>query len=138
MTEPQLSAEMEKRFNEALKGIVYVRKYKSTYKYSQDDDGIEIDLTEEVNGLKHFLATALEEQRQEILSEVGGWLVDEDIDIVHHFYSCRVSSEHRCPQCKKTGCEAYVYSGGMVNGRNSLRAELRAKLQEMKGENENT
>lgn len=70
MTEPQLSAELEKRFNEALKGIVYVRKYKSTYKYSQDDDGIEIDLTEEVNGLKHFLATALEEEREKVLSEV--------------------------------------------------------------------
>lgn len=75
----------------------------------------------------------LNAERTKLLAEVEGWLVDEDIDIVHHFYSCRVSSEHRCPQCKKTGCEAYVYSGGMVNGRNSLRAELRAKLQEMKG-----
>lgn len=54
------------------------------------------------------LATALEEQKQKVLSEVEGWLVDVDLDKVDEvFYEeCRI--------------------------KNSIYAELRAKLAEMK------
>ena len=54
MTEPQLSAEMEKRFDEEL-----------------CSDG-ELCLPEDGNpsAVKHFLATALEEEREKVLEEV--------------------------------------------------------------------
>lgn len=78
--EPQLSAEMEKRFDDCLEGICYISSCKNQHGdwkiYSQDDDGIEIDLTEEVNGLKHFLATALKEQRAEGAAEERKKILD--------------------------------------------------------------
>ena len=56
MTEPQLSAEMEKRFDEEFDHFVL--------------DVGESGETVDWDRVKHFLATALEEQRKEILSEV--------------------------------------------------------------------
>jgi len=56
MTEPQLSAEMEKRFDEELKHNLW-----------SDADSLAIDMSGEV---KHFLATALEEQREKYIEQV--------------------------------------------------------------------
>lgn len=56
MNEPQLPAEMEKRFDKEFDHFVL--------------DVGESGETVDWDRVKHFLATALEEQRQELLSEV--------------------------------------------------------------------
>lgn len=58
--EPKLSAEIEKRFDEAVR-----KQNNYGNPYWPDWDSV-----------KSFLATALEEQKQETLSEVEGWMVE--------------------------------------------------------------
>lgn len=92
MNKPQLSAEMEKRLLDLLPlGL---------------DDWL-------VEDIKHFLATALEEEREKVLSEVEGWLVDV--------------------KEPKSGISDYVddFARHSVN---EYCAELRTKLNQLKGE----
>lgn len=60
MTEPQLSAEMEKRFDEMRLGDVYDHRIYPNGLISPRATSL----------VKHFLATALEEEREKVLSEV--------------------------------------------------------------------
>lgn len=71
-TEPQLSAEMEKRFDEEFIGKS--ENYPSLYGGGDQCIGH----AGEVRGIKHFLATALEEQRAaertRTIEEIADWL----------------------------------------------------------------
>ena len=87
--EPQLSEEMEKRLMDLLPlGL---------------DDWL-------VEDIKHFLATALEEQRKEILSEV--------LEMVKH---------------QRLSPKDGYFTDERKRHQNSLRAELRTKLNQLKG-----
>ena len=93
MNEPQLSAEMEKRFNDEISyllhemvdgdwcpalGVPYYNPLESTsatktkpnYKIVNLVDKCECGGSEKIIRLKHFLATALEEQRIQIYREI--------------------------------------------------------------------
>lgn len=98
---PQLSAEMEKRLKFALANVFI--------SYEALDKKISAENVEKV--VQAFLATALEEQKQEILSEVE--------EMVKHQ---RLSQK-----------DGYI-TDGIKRHQNSLRAEIRAKLNQLKGE----
>lgn len=95
--EPQLSAEME-------------RKWENTFNTENDQYRVETWKA------KHFLATALEEQRASMIAEIESWLVDEEVHELEN-----ASWDEMRQQASKIG-------------RNELRAELRAKLVEMNSE----
>jgi hypothetical protein len=61
MNKPQLSAEMEKRFDEEF-------DYRKTTGY-QGDGAIP---TPDLDDIKHFLATAITEERKKVIEEVLG------------------------------------------------------------------
>jgi len=69
--------------------------------------------------LKHFLATALEEQRASMIAEIESWLVDEEVHELEN-----ASWDEMRQQASKIG-------------RNELRAELRTKLNQLKGSDAN-
>lgn len=103
-TEPQLSAEMEKRLDYEFEG---------NYPYT---DWYKVEMPHIKKFFAKELATALEEQRandrQAVIEEVESWLVDEQ-------------------QVVGKTIDDFKYPA--VKNRNLLRAELRAKLVEMKG-----
>lgn len=113
--EPQLTAEMEKRFSKIM-----LEWIESQWKIEQAHQNgepytrmkFEADANKVEKKLKHFLATALEEQRQKVLSEVEGWLVDV--------------------KEPKSGISDYVddFARHSVN---EYCAELRTKLNQLKG-----
>jgi len=113
-TEPQLSAEMEAKFDDLVENKLFQGKdaegYLDVYEYIEDD----------LPKLEQFIATALEEQRAKVLSEVEGWLADED--------SFEISKS-----CIDDG---NVFSGSLflrIEAQNNLRAGLRTKLNQLKG-----
>ena len=66
MNEPQLPAEMEKRFDKEFGYLSVAIDYYVENAYPlRKESGMK-----HLKDIKHFLATALEEQRKEILSEV--------------------------------------------------------------------
>lgn len=86
MNEPQLSAEMEKRLKKKLAEELHIDwAFKNVH--GKPDTIIitgtpkgsyETDYNLFVENMTHFLATALEEQKKEILSEVDRWLWDDE------------------------------------------------------------
>ena len=68
--EPKLSAKMKKRLKKFLTDT-----WGWSYEYGEwlDEGGQPIG---GIKDLQHFLATALEEQKQKVLSEVEGWMVE--------------------------------------------------------------
>ncbi len=96
MNEPQLSAEMEKRFDEMRLGDVYDHRNYPNGLISPRATSL----------VKHFLATALEEEREKVLSEV-----------------------------EKMAGDTYDGSDWHT-GRHALVDELRAKLNQLKGSDE--
>lgn len=60
-----------------------------------------------------------EKERLQTLAEVRGWLVDEDLS--EH------ENDRQCPECSA------MWHYDHAKSRNTVRAELRAKLEEMGG-----
>jgi len=77
MTEPQLSAEMEKRFSKImLEWIESQWKIEQAHQNGEPYTRMKFEAyaNEVENKLKHFLATALEEERAKVLIEVQDWI----------------------------------------------------------------
>lgn len=111
-TEPQLSAEMEKRLSNLLFEELVTGLLDSKYRVFRPNI---------YDKLKHFLATALEEQKQDVLAEIEG-----------------VTGAKSVQELLPTMGEAYKDISVQVaykEGYNKSKSELRAKLVEMKGEN---
>lgn len=117
MNEPQLSAEMEKRFS-----AIMLEWIESQWKIEQAHQNgepytrmkFEADASKVEDKLQRFLATALEEERAKVLSEVEGWLVDEEYPI--------------------TDPDSIDYGKMLEHPWNEYRAELRTKLNQLKEE----
>jgi len=157
MNKPKLSAEMEKRLKKKLAEELHIDwAFKNVH--GKPDTIIitgtpkgsyETDYNLFVENMTHFLATALEEQmmqaevktglnafgvtmeeiakaradeREKVLSEVEEWLVDE---------SEVVGFDCDDPDCECHQEEPIDFDGAII--RNRLRAELRAKLNQLKG-----
>lgn len=103
---PQLSAEMERKAEEVF-------EHYNGDGYANPCPRIPCDC--QVKEYKHFLATALEEQRQKVLSEVESWLDEMPIWI------------------KIEGKYGYdpIHNKADIS---PFRQELRAKLNQLKGE----
>lgn len=95
------------------------------------------DLTEGGRFTAEVLEKLVATERAKILSEVDGWLVDEFTE----------EDEWICPKCGNTVGEGYYcrndrskpvketrkWEDGWQEAKNVLRAELRAKLNQLKG-----
>lgn len=148
MNKPQLSAEMEKRLIGKNVHSVYTRCFVChswgvnlpLNHQCGNCNSNETTVYYDIETIAQALATALEEEREKVLSEVEGWLVDEFTE----------EDEWICPKCGNTVGEGYYcrndrskpvketrkWEDGWQEAKNVLRAELRAKLNQLKGKND--
>lgn len=75
-----------------------------------------------------FDAVARVDERAAVIAEIESWLVDEKLTV----WKTEPYSKGD-KYCCKDGCERCGRVQGIEMGKNELRAELRAKLVEMKG-----
>jgi len=129
MTEPQLSAEMEKRFSKImLEWIESQWKIEQAHQNGEPYTRMKFEAyaNEVENKLKHFLATALEEERAKVLSEVEEAIDEAQNDYSYEGMGCYLEDRNITDRY-----QAMEY--GFNKAIDMVRERLPAKLNQLKG-----